>query len=61
MGIFPGTSQGTFSEYSVNISWECSTNIPRTYICPEDIEYKSNSDRNKTLSVEEYLNEIRPY
>ena len=24
------------------------------------IEYKSNCDRNKTLSVEEYLNEIRP-
>ena len=24
-------------------------------------EYKSNSDGNKTLSVEEYLNEIRPY
>ena len=22
---------------------------------------ESNSDRNKTLSVEEYLNEIRPY
>ena len=25
------------------------------------IEYESNSDRNKTLSVEEYLNNIRPY
>ena len=25
------------------------------------IEYKSNSDRNKALSVEEYLNIIRPY
>ena len=25
------------------------------------IEYKNNSDRNKALSVEEYLNEIRPY
>ena len=25
------------------------------------IEYKSNSDRNKTLSVEEYLNKTRPY
>ena len=25
------------------------------------IEYKINSDRNKILSVEEYLNEIRPY
>ena len=25
------------------------------------IEYESNSDRNKTLSVEEYLNKIRPY
>ena len=25
------------------------------------IAYQSNSDRNKALSVEEYLNEIRPY
>ena len=25
------------------------------------IEYESNSAGNKTLSVEEYLNEIRPY
>ena len=25
------------------------------------IKYESNSDRNKTLSVEEYLNKIRPY
>ena len=25
------------------------------------MEYESNSDRNKTLSVEEYLNKIRPY
>ena len=25
------------------------------------IEYKSNGDRNKNLSVEEYLNKIRPY
>ena len=25
------------------------------------IEYKSNSDINKTLSIEEYLNKIRPY
>ena len=25
------------------------------------IEYKSNGDRNKTLSVEEYLNKIRQY
>ena len=24
-------------------------------------EYESNDDRNKTLSVEEYLNKIRPY
>ena len=32
--IFPSISQGTFSEYSGNISWECSTNIPESYICP---------------------------
>ena len=25
------------------------------------IAYQSNSDRNKALSLEEYLNEIRPY
>ena len=25
------------------------------------IEYKTNSDRNKKLSIEEYLNKIRPY
>ena len=25
------------------------------------IEYKGNGARNKTLSVEEYLNKIRPY
>ena len=25
------------------------------------IEYESNGDRNKTLSVEEYINKIRPY
>ena len=25
------------------------------------IVYESNGDRNKTLSVKEYLNEIRPY
>ena len=25
------------------------------------IEYESNDDRNKTLSIEEYLNKIRPY
>ena len=25
------------------------------------IEYESNGDRDKTLSVEEYLNKIRPY
>ena len=25
---------GTFSEYTGNIYWECSMNIPQTYICP---------------------------
>ena len=25
------------------------------------IEYKSNGDRNETLSVQEYLNKNRPY
>ena len=25
------------------------------------IEYESNSDKNKNLSVKEYLNEIKPY
>ena len=32
-GIFPAILLGIFSEYTGNISWECSTNIPRTYIC----------------------------
>ena len=27
---------GNFSEYAGNISGECSTNIPQTYICPLD-------------------------
>ena len=31
-GIFPRTSLGIFSEYAGNISTECSTNSPRTYI-----------------------------
>ena len=31
-GIFPGISLGPFSEYTENISWECSANIPRAYI-----------------------------
>ena len=26
-----------------------------------NIEYESNGDRNKNLSLEEYLDEIRPY
>ena len=25
------------------------------------VEYKSNNNRNKTLSVEDFLNKIRPY
>ena len=25
------------------------------------VEYESNGDRNKTLSIEEYLNKIRPH
>ena len=25
------------------------------------IEHESNSDRNKTLSIEEHLNKVRPY
>ena len=28
-----GNIPRTISEYSGNMSWECSTNIPRTYIC----------------------------
>ena len=32
--ILLGISLGIFSEYTGNISSECSTNIPRTYICP---------------------------
>ena len=29
--------------------------------CNSYIEYESSSDRNKTISVEEYLNKTRPY
>ena len=36
-GIFPTISWGTFSEYSANMPWECSTNVPQTYICPVGI------------------------
>ena len=32
-----------------------------TFYSNNYIEYESNSDRNKTLSVEEYLDKIRPY
>ena len=30
----PEIIQGTFSKYPGNISWECCTNIPQTYLCP---------------------------
>ena len=33
----------------------------RNFGCKNHIKYKSNSDRNKGLSVEEYLNKIDPY
>ena len=33
----------------------------RTFWSNSYIEYASNSDRNKTQSVAEYLNNIRPY
>ena len=29
--------------------------------CNNSIEYESKGEKNKTLSVEEYLNNIRPY
>ena len=29
--------------------------------CSNYIEYEGNGDRNKTLSVEEYLHKITPY
>ena len=58
MGIFTGISQGTFSEYSENISWECFTYIPRTYICPvgSGIQfatecYKSQEICNKAVDI----------
>ena len=40
----------------LNTFW--SSNIKVKHI---NVEYKSNDDRNKTLSVEEYLDKIRPY
>ena len=35
-GNIPQNFIGNSSKYSGNISWECSTSIPRTYICPVD-------------------------
>ena len=32
-----------------------------TFYSNNYIEYESNGDRNKTLSIEEYLNKIGPY
>ena len=32
-GKLPGISQRTFSEYTRNILWKCSTDIPRIYVC----------------------------
>ena len=40
----------------------CYKTVRVSSICSNSyIEYKRNSDGNKTLSVEEYLNKIRPY
>ena len=40
----------------------CYKQVKASNFCSNNyIEYESNSDRNKTLSVKEYLNEIRPY
>ena len=41
----PGISKGTFSEYSGNISWKCSTNIARTYIMPGGSEEAQNCNK----------------
>ena len=43
--------QNYYNPVRVNNFWSIEYNI----------EYKSNGDRNKTLSVEEYLYKIRPY
>ena len=40
----------------------CSETVTVSSICSNSyIEYKRNSDGNKALSFEEYLNKIRPY
>ena len=42
LGIFPWSSQGTFCKYSRTIPWECSTNVPQTYICLVGMEYRNS-------------------
>ena len=39
----------TFCEYSGNIPWECSTNIPRIYICPMGLFKQSDKVKRKML------------
>ena len=48
--ILHGISLGIFSEYTGNISWECFTNIPRTYICPVGNERRAKSNEQRAKS-----------
>ena len=49
--LFEHEEEGNYYK-AVRVTNFCSNN---------HIEYESNDDRNKTLSVEEYLNKIRTY
>ena len=48
--LFEYEEENYYKPVRVNNFWSNSYN-----------EFESNDDRNKTLSVEEYLNDIRPY
>ena len=48
--LFEHEEENYYKPVRVNNFWSNSYN-----------EFESNDDRNKTLSVEEYLNDIRPY
>ena len=48
--LFEHEEEKCYKAVIVNIFWSNSY-----------VEYESNSDRNKTLSVEKYLNKITPY
>ena len=51
---------GTNSDEGLKLNYYKSVRVSNFW-SKNYIEYKSNDDRNKTLSVKEYLNKIRAY